>query len=83
MDGKTEHHELLQTMKNSCVQLCLGGSFSLHHRFPESYPESEVGLSTWLTIGPTNPPGSVLVHKCPTFPKSSVQYLENFMITLF
>lgn len=83
MDGKTENHELLQTMKNPCGQLCLGGSFSLYHRFLESYPENKVGPITWLTIGLTNPPGLMLVLKGPTCPKSAVHCQENFMNTLF
>lgn len=83
VDGKTENHELLQTMKNPCVQLRLGGSFSLYHRFLESYPENKVEPITWLTIGPTNPSGLMLVQKGRTCPKSTVHYLENFMNTLF
>lgn len=66
VDGDTEQHELLQTPKSHFVQLCLG-IFSPYHRFPESHLGSEMGPITWLTAGPTNPCGSVLVHKGPAF----------------
>lgn len=64
------------------VQLCLG-IFSPYHKFPGSYLGSEMGPTIWLMVGPTNPCGSVLVHKGPAFPNIHCPILRRIYESFF